>query len=64
MGLTYLRFKRKVKKGARTFRKELIRSGLDRECAAMLTEEYTRTAETFSVRNLGGILQGGGIRIE
>ena len=53
---SYLRFRRKIKKGARTFRKELVRSGLEKRTANLLAEEYSRSGEAFSLRNLGTMM--------
>jgi len=39
-GGSLLRLKRDAKKGGKTFRKELLRQGIDEETAAQLTEIY------------------------
>jgi hypothetical protein len=53
---SYLRMKRKAKKAAKRFRKELIRSGVERETATMLAEEYRKSTELFSITNLGRMM--------
>jgi hypothetical protein len=53
---TYLRFKRKVKKATKAFKKELIRSGLERDTAIMLAEEFSKSAEILSVSNLSSMI--------
>lgn len=53
---SYLRMKRKAKKAAKRFRKELIRSGLDKRTAVMLAEEYRKSAEAISITNLGRMM--------
>jgi hypothetical protein len=45
LGLTYLRFKRQAKKAGKVFRKELLKSGMDKDTVKVLTEEYMTTSE-------------------
>ncbi len=49
---TYLRFKRKVKRAAKVFRKELIRRGIPKGTATMLVDEFKAASEVLSIRNL------------
>jgi hypothetical protein len=51
----YLRFKRKVKKATKTFRKELIQSGVEKKTAVMLAEEFAKAAEMISIRNISSM---------
>ncbi|MCK5547615.1 MAG: hypothetical protein KAI64_01275 [Thermoplasmata archaeon] len=53
---SYLRFKRKVKKGTKAFRKELIRRGIPRETATMLANEFSSAAEMFSIRDMSRMI--------
>jgi len=54
---SYLKFKRKAKKAAEIFRKELIRSGVEKETAGMLANEFSKSAEVFNIniRDLTGV---------
>jgi hypothetical protein len=40
-GTAWLSFKRRAKKGGKTFQKELIKQGLEKEIAMQFTEQYT-----------------------
>ena len=40
-GSAWLSFKLQAKKGGKTFQKELIKQGLDKETAILFTKEYT-----------------------
>ena len=42
LGFVYLGFKRKAKKAAKIFEKELIANGIDKNTAKLLTEEYMK----------------------
>jgi len=44
LGMAYLRFKRKAKRAARVFEKELIAGGIDAEGAKKLTEMYLESS--------------------
>jgi len=44
LGVEYLRFKRRVKKAAGIFKKELLTAGVDKDSAKRLTREYLRGA--------------------
>ncbi|RLF33832.1 MAG: hypothetical protein DRN07_01490 [Thermoplasmata archaeon] len=45
LGSTFLQFKREAKRGGRTFQKELIEQGIDRETAMELTELYLESSK-------------------
>ena len=49
LGVSYLRMKRQVKRARRAFYRELVGSGLPREEAARLADEY---ASAVSVRRI------------
>ena len=55
--ITFLRFKRKVKKSAKRMRKSMVKHGMSKEDAAKLTEMYE---ESVSVRKL---IQGAGANL-
>ncbi len=57
---TYLRFKRKMKKGTKRLRKSLIKGGMDKKMANELASRYE---ESLSIRKLlkSGILKGASI---
>jgi hypothetical protein len=42
LGFVYLGFKRKAKKAAKVFKKELIANGINEDVAVRLTEEYLK----------------------
>ena len=44
LGLTYLGFKRRSNKAGKTFKKELIKQGIDKEQADELTKMYLSTS--------------------
>lgn len=44
LGVVYLKFKRKAKKAAKVFKKELIANGIDKNTAENLTEDYLRSS--------------------
>jgi hypothetical protein len=45
LGCWFLNFKRKAKKGGRVFQKELIKQGIDKPTAEVLTEIYLKPSE-------------------
>jgi len=47
--ITFLRFKRRVKKSAKRLRKSMIKHGMNKEDAAKLTEMYE---ESVSIRKI------------
>ena len=58
LGIAYLKFKRKAKKAARVFERELIAGGLDRESAESLTEMYLSSSRIVHM-GLKGAMKGG-----
>ena len=52
-----MRFKRKAKRAARNFRKAAMKSGMDRQTADQLTEQYVEFA---SIRKMMKNVTGGG----
>jgi hypothetical protein len=52
----YLSFKRKAKKAAKSFRKELIRSGIEKKTAKMLADEFAASSNIFNITNLRGFI--------
>ncbi len=52
---TYLKYKRKIKKSVKTFKRELIRSGIEKHTAIMLADEFSKYAEIFSISDLGNL---------
>jgi hypothetical protein len=47
LGIAYLRFKRKAKKAARVFERELLAGGIDKGMARDLTEMYLESSRIF-----------------
>ena len=47
LGIVYLRFKRKAKRAGKVFQKELIKNGIDKETAKLLTEDYLRSSRVL-----------------
>ena len=47
LGIVYLRFKRKAKRAGKAFKKELIKNGIDKETAKLLTEDYLRSSRVL-----------------
>ena len=48
-GTAWLSFKRQAKKGGKTFQKELINQGLDKEIAIKFTKEYTSSSNLMKI---------------
>ncbi|HMA84041.1 MAG TPA: hypothetical protein VKP59_07425 [Candidatus Thermoplasmatota archaeon] len=48
-GTAWLSFKRQAKKGGKTFQKELINQGLDKEIAVQFTKEYTSSSNLVKI---------------
>ena len=48
-GGSFLRFKSRANKAGKTFRKELIKQGIDKETARQLTKSYTAGADLFKL---------------
>lgn len=48
-GGAWLSFKRQAKKGSRTFHKELIEQGLDKQTAKMFTEQYIEGSNLIKI---------------
>ena len=48
-GTAWLTFKRRVKKGGRTFQKELLKQGLDKEIATQFTNQYTSGSNLIKI---------------
>jgi hypothetical protein len=48
-GTAWLKFKRQVKKGERTFQKELLKQGLDKEIATQFTNQYTSGSNLIKI---------------
>jgi len=51
---SYLRYKRKIKKAAKSFRKELIRSGMEKGIAKRLADEFLSSSDSISLRDISG----------
>lgn len=49
-GTAWLSFKRQAKKGGKTFQKELLKQGLDKETAALFTKQYISSSNL--IRNI------------
>jgi hypothetical protein len=47
--ITFLRFKRRAKKAGKTFRKELMKQGLNKQTASELTEIYMKGSQIKNV---------------
>jgi hypothetical protein len=56
--IAYLRFKRKAKKAARIFERELLAGGIDREGARKLTEMYLESSRVFHMGMKGAMGKG------
>jgi hypothetical protein len=48
-GTAWLSFKRQAKKGGKTFQKELIRQGVDKETAMLFTQQYTSASNLIKI---------------
>lgn len=48
-GTAWLSFKRQAKKAGKTFQKELINQGLDKEIAIKFTKEYTSSSNLMKI---------------
>lgn len=58
LGIAYLKFKRKAKKAARLFERQLLAGGMDREGAGKLTEMYLESSRIVHM-GVKGALSGG-----
>ena len=47
MGINYLGFKRRAKKAAKLFRKQLLANGIEKGVADTLTDDYLRSSEVI-----------------
>ena len=45
LGSTFLRFKKNAQKAEKTFKKELIKQGIDKQIAKALTEKYMESSK-------------------
>jgi hypothetical protein len=61
LGFAYLRFKRKAKKAAGVFERELLAGGIDRERARQLTEMYLESSRIVHM-GMKGAMGGGPAR--
>jgi len=48
-GTAWLSFKRQAKKGGKTFQKELMNQGLDKETASLFTKDYTSSSNLIKI---------------
>jgi hypothetical protein len=58
LGMAYLRFKRKAKKAAAIYQKELLAGGMDGESARRLTELYLESSRLVHM-GIKGAMSGG-----
>ena len=57
LGIKYLKIKRRARKAEKTFRKRLLASGVDRDVADRLSEQY---GSTVSIREMLSNFSGNG----
>ena len=60
-GIAYLKFKRKARKAAQVFERELLAGGMDRQQARELTEMYLESSRIVQI-GMKGALGGGPAR--
>lgn len=58
LSIAYLRFKRKAKKAAGVFERELLAGGIDRESARRLTEMYLESSMVVRIGLKGAMARG------
>lgn len=58
LGVAYLKFKRKAKKAAGVFERELLAGGIDRDSAKKLTEMYLESSMVVRIGLKGAMARG------